>query len=236
MFDSVTEQYFAVHYLEVGLRTARKLRTLLLSTRCASQFFLITALASVLVCYVSYNYLNHATIAAAGHCRKRHHQKMSSVTFPRTIEQCSGTGTIACQPRFSCSPPDHWKKTFLRGIKLAASIVHGALSRVATNAYLAQASLPKAEALLSVVDTSLSASVWNLENSFQRLYYALSSGFKSLIAGLLSLEILLCFKIFKNCVSKLCQNGVFRFWCITKQFFMYGTQDSLKYIVSACDH
>jgi len=47
---------------------------------------------------------------------------------------------------------------------LAASIVHGALSRVAANAYLlAQASLPKAEAsaLLPVVDTSLSASVWN---------------------------------------------------------------------------
>src|SRR6218665_2182245 len=79
--------------------------------------------------------------------------------------------------------------------------MHGALSRVAANAYLlAQASLPKAEAsaLLPVVDTSLSASVWNRENSFPRLYYALSSGFNSQITDLLSLEILLCFKIFKT--------------------------------------
>src|SRR6218665_3589124 len=110
------------------------------------------------------------------------------------------------------------KENIFERIKLAASIVHGALSLVAANAYLAQASHPKAEAsaLLHVVDTSLSlslsASVWNLENSFQRLYYALSSGFKSPITDLLSLEILLCFKfkIFKNCVSKLCQNDVFR--------------------------
>ena len=134
---------------------------------------LITALeTTVLLCHVSYNHLNHATTAAVGHCRERHHQKMNSVTFPRTIGHCSGTETPVCQPRFSCSLPEHWKKTFLRGIKLASSIVHGALSRVTANAYLAQASLQKVEAsaLLPVLDTSLSASVWNWEKSFQRFY------------------------------------------------------------------
>jgi len=68
---------------------------------------LITALESVPWCHVSYNHLNQATIAAGGHCRERHQQKMSSVTFLRTIGHCSGTGTLACQPRFCCSPPDH---------------------------------------------------------------------------------------------------------------------------------
>jgi len=68
---------------------------------------LITALETVPLCHVSYNHLNHVTFAAGGHCRKRHHQKMSSVTFPRTIGHCSGTRTPVCQPRFCCSPPDH---------------------------------------------------------------------------------------------------------------------------------
>ena len=80
---------------------------------------LITALEIVLLCHVSYNHLNYATTVAVGHCREHHHQKMSSVTFRRTIEHCSGTGTPVCQPRFCCSSSDYWQKTFLRGIKLA---------------------------------------------------------------------------------------------------------------------
>jgi len=90
---------------------------------------LITALETVLLCHVACNHLNHATTAAAGHCRKRHLQKMSSATFPRTTcMHCSGTGTPVCQLCLCNSPPDHWKETFLRGI------VHGALPRVAANA------------------------------------------------------------------------------------------------------
>jgi len=53
---------------------------------------LITALETVPLCHVSYNHLNHATTAAAGHCRERHHQKMSSVTFSRTIGHCAAQG------------------------------------------------------------------------------------------------------------------------------------------------
>src|SRR6218665_1019064 len=40
---------------------------------------LTTALEAVLLCHFSCNHLNHATTAAAGHCREHHHQKMSSV-------------------------------------------------------------------------------------------------------------------------------------------------------------
>src|SRR6218665_146352 len=42
---------------------------------------LITALETCVMFLV--NNLNHATTAAAGHCRESHHQKMSSVTFQR---------------------------------------------------------------------------------------------------------------------------------------------------------
>src|SRR6218665_1048235 len=86
---------------------------------------------------------------------------MSSVAFPRTIGHCSGTGTPICQPRFRVAHLFTERKHFLLGIKFAASIVYGALSRVTANAYLTRTSLPKAEAsaLLPVVNTSLSLCV-----------------------------------------------------------------------------
>src|SRR6218665_2496234 len=68
-----------------------------------------------------------------------------------------------------------------------------------------------------------------------RLYYAHSSGFKSPIADLLSLEILLCLRSLKT-VSQNFVNMVFSGPDVSPNSSLYTAHRILSIMVSACEH